>query len=581
MRNAVGMYMSSSSYAIDSALYLLKQQSSLPQEGFGAILNSMKPEDVKAMLERYHRLPPEEQRMLQTVSQSMNDMPENIIGQLRASAHNLFQQHEGNFDQLMQDSRKGPVDLNKIAPLVVWGAVALTGVFVADDVNRSQGAKASLVGNVVTDIGNAAAWAGGKGDEYFGETDYGDVFDYSSNEAGWVDPLTGQRHFVESDPSVWDRVKFGAMTAATSLINPLKPITSMRAGAKLATRLGTKAATKPINVAGSRLAGSTLARQGDEAAQLRRLASDEAAVRSAAEYAPKPMVDPFKGTSLGGLSAREVAEASALREGQRIRQSGLDRLADIRAQEVAAHGPIRGGAGYIAEGMQRLNPQTVRQTLREFGEAGNKGFLSSTRGAAYGAARAFGHTPYGQSWMEENIRDPALALLGGYALSQLPDSDINTTGGYGGAGAFSTGAAGGAAGGFGQGYGMQDLTNVTGNVGARKQIWNPYAYRHDPRAQALEGQDEFSGFGMNKGDNMKIGEQILKEVTERMNDEHLAKAKCPKCGKDCIDKMHCMAKADKKPAHGMVIVIGSKAGPGPSKDGKRQKLDSEKDKKEE
>jgi hypothetical protein len=31
----------------------------------------------------------------------------------------------------------------------------------------------------------------------------------------------------------------------------------------------------------------------------------------------------------------------------------------------------------------------------------------------------------------------------------------------------------------------------------------------------------------------------------------------------------------------MVIVIGSKAGPGPSKDGKRQKLDSEKDKKEE
>jgi hypothetical protein len=45
--------------------------------------------------------------------------------------------------------------------------------------------------------------------------------------------------------------------------------------------------------------------------------------------------------------------------------------------------------------------------------------------------------------------------------------------------------------------------------------------------------------------------------------------------------MHCgTMKADdkksKKPAHGMVIVIGSKAGPGPSKDGKREKLDSEK-----
>ena len=43
-------------------------------------------------------------------------------------------------------------------------------------------------------------------------------------------------------------------------------------------------------------------------------------------------------------------------------------------------------------------------------------------------------------------------------------------------------------------------------------------------------------------------------------------------------KAHCTSKADdkKKPAHGMVIVIGSKAGPGPSSNGKREKLDSEK-----
>lgn len=57
------------------------------------------------------------------------------------------------------------------------------------------------------------------------------------------------------------------------------------------------------------------------------------------------------------------------------------------------------------------------------------------------------------------------------------------------------------------------------------------------------------------------------------------KAECPTCGKkDCIGKGSCVAKKDdkKKPAHGMVIVIGSKAGPGPYKDGKREKLDSEK-----
>ena len=78
---------------------------------------------------------------------------------------------------------------------------------------------------------------------------------------------------------------------------------------------------------------------------------------------------------------------------------------------------------------------------------------------------------------------------------------------------------------------------------------------------------------------MRIGDQLLKEVNTRMHEMHLTKAKCPGCGKsDCVDKMGCMAKADKskKPAHGMVIVIGSKAGPGPSKDGKREKLDSEK-----
>ncbi len=142
--------------------------------------------------------------------------------------------------------------------------------------------------------------------------------------------------------------------------------------------------------------------------------------------------------------------------------------------------------------------------------------------------------------------------------------------GQSGAGAF--GAGGGAASGFGQDYGVGDLSSQFSNLTERKEIFNP-------TGSAFEQQAEFGGFG--KGDNMKIGEQILKEVTERMNDEHLAKAKCPKCGKDCIDKMHCMAKADKKPAHGMVIVIGSKAGPGPSKNGKRQKLDSEKDKKKE
>jgi len=123
--------------------------------------------------------------------------------------------------------------------------------------------------------------------------------------------------------------------------------------------------------------------------------------------------------------------------------------------------------------------------------------------------------------------------------------------------------------GFGSGgLGINDISNVQSNAVAGRQIFNPGAYKNDPRAVSFEEQREFGGFGMTKGENMFVnntGEEIRKQVEELM------------------DKAHCTSelKADedkksKKPAHGMVIVIGSKAGPGPSKNGKRQKLDSEK-----
>lgn len=135
------------------------------------------------------------------------------------------------------------------------------------------------------------------------------------------------------------------------------------------------------------------------------------------------------------------------------------------------------------------------------------------------------------------------------------------------------------------GLGVNDISNVQGNAVADRQIWNPQGYEGQQRVEDFEGTGtagggEFGGFGIGKGDIMfvnRTGNEIKKQV-ERM----MYKAKCPECGKeDCLGKMHCGTmkaddKKDKKPAHGMVIVIGSKAGPGPSKDGKREKLDSEK-----
>ena len=155
------------------------------------------------------------------------------------------------------------------------------------------------------------------------------------------------------------------------------------------------------------------------------------------------------------------------------------------------------------------------------------------------------------------------------------------------------------------GLGINDISNVQGNAVADRQIWNPDAYRSDPRAAGFEAQQEFGGFGIGKGETMfgeNTGDEIRKQVEEMFYKARCAgcakpecigkmtcpyghgdttmKAKCPGCGKEnCVNKMGCTAKADddkKKPAHGMVIVIGSKAGPGPSKDGKREKLDSEK-----
>jgi len=129
--------------------------------------------------------------------------------------------------------------------------------------------------------------------------------------------------------------------------------------------------------------------------------------------------------------------------------------------------------------------------------------------------------------------------------------------------------------------------NVGGQAGGTGMGHNYYDI-FNPGQTAFAQQKEFGGLGMAtaKGDNMKIGERMLKDVTELMHKAHcMGAVKEDSCPKDCPGCPKCEGdnkkKADKKPAHGMVIVIGSKAGPGPSTDGKRDKLDSEKDKKDE
>ena len=113
--------------------------------------------------------------------------------------------------------------------------------------------------------------------------------------------------------------------------------------------------------------------------------------------------------------------------------------------------------------------------------------------------------------------------------------------------------------------------NIHGNQTARKEIWNP-------TGSQFTQQQEWGGPGQGamaqKGEYMRLGDKILKETQDMMY-----KTVCPACGKkNCTCKEYKNKKDDskKKPAHGVVIVIGTKAGPGPSTDGKRDKLDSDK-----
>ena len=187
--------------------------------------------------------------------------------------------------------------------------------------------------------------------------------------------------------------------------------------------------------------------------------------------------------------------------------------------------------------------------------------LAATAGAARVGADLFPHA-----------QNALAGLAGAAAMSQMPQAP--TTG-------FGTQSQMGSV-----GAAPSQQTPVSGNADpyALREIYNPQA------GSAFETQQEFGGLGLQKGDNMfkqNIGEELLNEVAYRLHKAHCMteqKADCPKGCKGCPncdgdDKKK--ADSKKKPAHGMVIVIGSKAGPGPSTDGKRDKLDSEKDKKEE
>lgn len=302
--------------------------------------------------------------------------------------------------------------------------------------------------------------------------------------------------------------------------------------------------------AGAKLGAKTVGRfaggyAGKKAAQ--RQAAREAAEQSARYRHSRELMEPTYGPMTRFDTSRAVNDPYVQR---RAREAGTTAFKPGAKRQAFAEGTQRG-----ATRLDQAMPFSLGAPL-----------IAAGVGAMYPAAKKF-VGGLAQRFFDQD--------QGGADMSQM------------GAGGYGAGAGG---------YG-QTGDYVQGNrKGANyKAIFDP------SQGGAFEQQAEFGGFGTNKGDNMKIGEQLLKEIQEQAHQENLAKAVCPKCGKEHLAKMGCVAKADKcphcdgdaprsacicgkeekaegskKPAHGMVIVIGTKAGPGPSKNGKRQKLDSEK-----
>ena len=245
-----------------------------------------------------------------------------------------------------------------------------------------------------------------------------------------------------------------------------------------------------------------------------------------------------------GLSRAQRAERAAERA-KAAREASEAAAAKARQSTDRLVGPQRRDELYSLAGDARRTSDKLGRRASKLDDIANQPTMYQNYGQYGRMAQLAGN-------VEEQLGPKFAALAGAAAMSQMPQAP---TTGFGAQSQMGTAGAAPTQG-----------TPVSGNR-------DPYALReiYNPKAgSAFERQKEFGGLGVQKGDNMfreNIGEELLKEAKERM------------------DKAHCMTeqKADdkdgkKKPAHGMVIVIGSKAGPGPSTDGKRDKLDSEKKK---
>ena len=263
--------------------------------------------------------------------------------------------------------------------------------------------------------------------------------------------------------------------------------------------------------------------------------------------------DPFLGVELG-----RVENPSWWQTGAAIGLGALQGFSPIKGAKAKAKVSTKATDKVSRlKGKQPFGPVTQR-TQEKIRQAGDKAAL-----ARVNAAKSRTLTGRAATGAKKGAYRLAQATAGdpraGKFLQSLFASQMHTGDSPNIQGTATANPSAGA----GSGTGVGGIGNRAAMGHADKQIW--------------QGQEWSGQHGQTKkGDNMKIGEQILKEVDLRIHKAHCATHKaddCPKCkgkkGCQCGDNTK---KGSKKPAHGMIIVLGAQGtGPGPSKDGKRTK----------
>jgi hypothetical protein len=370
----------------------------------------------------------------------------------------------------------------------------------------------------------AARSQGMHGMDAWGDPDK-NFFDFEENKVRYEDPFVGMTWDEQEDPTMGDRAVAGTLGAAQGL----NPFSWAKGGARLAGA-GTRAAGRGIS-RGGRAITPTMGSSG-RLAQL----GEQRAVGQGFRAMDNPTMVQMPGAPAGYMGY-------ATPSGEVV--GSLDELYDA-GKASSRLGPSMGDrvdAGY--HGLAQA-PGKGAQNLGSRMEAVNWGQAPMGTAARVGG-RAIQHAgPVAAPWLYNMFGDaPEMQAPGTDAFGGGFGSQGSMMGAAGGAGdAFQLGAKGTSmdnlASGYSQGVGDQEIWDQTGEKW-KKNISNR--------------GDQFALSENKIGDNMNIGEDLLNKAKENMYKDN--------------------EKKPKKGGGALIMIVGH-GKPGPSTEGKPDKLDSEK-----